>query len=76
MMIVRVRACASPSDKKPLALPKRVARARRVTDPKRVNIMKKTVKEKEFVDSFFKKTEDMWKEIEAINEYGLIDDDE
>ena len=75
-MIVRVRACASPSDKKPLALPKRVARARRVTDPKRVNIMKKTVKEKEFVDSFFKKTEDMWKEIEAINEYGLIDDDE
>ena len=76
MMIVRVRACASPSDKKPLALPKRVARARRVTEPKRVNIMKKTVKEKEFVDSFFKKTEDMWKEIEAINEYGLIDDDE
>jgi len=75
-MIVRVRACASPSDKKPLALPKRVARARRVTEPKRVNIMKKTVKEKEFVDSFFKKTEDMWKEIEAINEYGLIDDDE
>jgi hypothetical protein len=74
MMIVR--ACASPSDKKPLALPKRVARARRVTEPKRVNIMKKTVKEKEFVDSFFKKTEDMWKEIEAINEYGLIDDDE
>ena len=71
-----VRACASPSDKKPLALPKRVARARRVTEPKRVNIMKKTVKEKEFVDSFFKKTEDMWKEIEAINEYGLIDDDE
>ena len=75
-MIVCVRACASPSDKKPLALPKRVARARRVTEPKRVNIMKKTVKEKEFVDSFFKKTEDMWKEIEAINEYGLIDDDE
>jgi hypothetical protein len=74
MMIVR--ACASPSDKKPLALPKRVARARRVTEPKRVNIMKKTVKEKEFVDSFFKKTEDMWNEIEAINEYGLIDDDE
>ena len=72
-MIVCVRACASPADKKPLALPKRVARARRVTEPKRV---KKTVKEKEFVDSFFKKTEDMWNEIEAINEYGLIDDDE
>ena len=67
-----VRACASPSDKKPLALPKRVARVRRVTEPKRV---KKTVKDKEFVDSFFKKTEDMWNQIEAINDDEPTDDE-
>ena len=79
-MIVRVRACASPSDKKPLALPKRVARARRVTEPKRMasihEILKKAGKEEnEFVDSFFKKTEDMWNQIEAINDDEPTDDE-
>jgi hypothetical protein len=67
-MLSTVRACASPSDKKPLALPKRVARARRVMESKRMDSfrslhesLKKTAKEeKEFLDSFFKKTEDMW----------------
>jgi hypothetical protein len=71
-----VRACASPTDKTPLALPKRVARARRVMESKRMDsfrtlhdTLKKTAKEeKEFVDSFFKKTQDMWNEVDAADE--------
>ena len=71
--MLSIRACASPSDKKPLALPKRVARARRVMESKRMDsfreiheALKKTAKdEKDFVDSFFKKTQEMWDDIEA-----------
>ena len=66
MIALHVRACASPADKKPLSLPKRVVRVRRVR-------LKKAVKEdKEFVDIFFKKTQDMWDEIKASS----YDDDE
>ena len=66
MIALHVRACASPADKKPLALPKRVVRVRRVR-------LKKAVKEdKEFVDIFFKKTQEMWDEIKASS----YDDDE
>jgi hypothetical protein len=83
MIALCVRACASPADKKPLALPKRVARARRVTESKRMDSfrsihesLKKTAKEeKEFVDSFFKKTQDMWNEIEAANDDEPTDDE-
>lgn len=75
-MMLSIRACASPSDKKPLALPKRVARARRVMESKRMDsfreiheALKKTAKEeKEFLDGFFKKTQDMWNEVDAADE--------
>jgi hypothetical protein len=39
-------------------------------------ILKKAAKEEnEFVDSFFKKTEDMWNQIEAINDDEPTDDE-
>jgi hypothetical protein len=69
-----IRACATPTpDKKVPALPKRIARARRVMESKRMDsfreiheVLKKTAKdEKDFVDSFFKKTQEMWDDIEA-----------
>jgi hypothetical protein len=69
-----IRACATPApDKKVPALPKRIARARRVMESKRMDsfreiheALKKTAKdEKDFVDSFFKKTQEMWDDLEA-----------
>jgi hypothetical protein len=61
--MMMIRACATPTpDKKVPALPKRIARSRRIMESKR-----KTAKnEKDFVDSFFKKTQDMWDDIEAM----------
>lgn len=66
-------ACSAPQ---PPALPKRLARARRVMESKRLDSfkafhesLKKTAKdEQEFVSSFFKKTEDLWNDIKAEEE--------
>lgn len=78
-----VRACATPTpDKKVVpALPKRIARARRVMESKRMDsfreiheALKKTAKdEKDFVDSFFKKTQEMWDDLEATNDEDSSD---
>jgi hypothetical protein len=67
-MILTIRACAPPQDNKP-ALPKRMARARRVMESKRMDTfrevhdsLKKTAKsEQEFLKDFFDKARDMWK---------------
>ncbi|NBX49053.1 hypothetical protein EBT25_03755 [bacterium] len=73
---VPVRACQQPpKDNKP-ALPKRVARARRIMESKRLDSfreihesLKKTAKdEQEFVKSFFKNTQDMWDELSRDDE--------
>jgi hypothetical protein len=68
MMMLSIRACATPDPKKPM-LPKRVARARRVMESKRMDTfrevhesLKKTAKsEQEFLRDFFDKTRDMWR---------------
>jgi hypothetical protein len=77
MMMLSIRACATPEPKKPM-LPKRVARARRVMESKRMDTfreihesLKKTAKsEQAFIRDFFDKTRDMWRneDDEDINE--------
>jgi hypothetical protein len=67
-----VRACAVPETKSQpvFKLPKRLARARRVAESKRMDsfkvfheALKKTAKEEQkFLKDFFDKTRDMWKE--------------
>ena len=76
-MMLSIRACATPEPKKPM-LPKRVARARRVMESKRMDTfreihesLKKTAKsEQAFIRDFFDKTRDMWRneDDEDINE--------
>ena len=66
-----VRACsAEPTPSKPVfRLPKRLARARRVWESKRMDsfkeiheALKKTAKEEQqFIKDFFDKTQDMWR---------------
>lgn len=78
MMMLSIRACATPEPKKAFALPKRVARARRVMESKRMDTfrevheaLKKTAKtEQAFLRDFFDKTRDMWRDDddEDINE--------
>ena len=71
MMLSVVRACATPEPKKPM-LPKRVARARRVMESKRMDTfreihesLKKTAKsEQAFIRDFFDKTRSMWRDDE------------
>ena len=66
-------ACSVPQ---PPALPKRIARARRAMESKRLEsfkalheTLKKTAKdEQEFVSVFFKQTEEMWNDIKAEDE--------
>lgn len=69
-----VRCCKSEEDgPKTFKLPKRVARARRVVEGKRMDNLKafhealvKTAKEEQtFVKDFFKNTKDMWRDDEA-----------
>ena len=68
-MMLSIRACATPEPKKPM-LPKRLARARRVMESKRMDTfrevhesLKKTAKsEQAFLRDFFDKTRDMWKD--------------
>lgn len=67
--MLSIRACATPEPKKPM-LPKRLARARRVMESKRMDTfrevhesLKKTAKsEQAFLRDFFDKTRDMWKD--------------
>lgn len=71
MMLTTIRACATPEPKKPM-LPKRVARARRVMESKRMDTfrevhetLKKTAKsEQAFIRDFFDKTRSMWRDDE------------
>ena len=71
MMLLSVRACATPEPKKPM-LPKRLARARRVMESKRMDTfrevhesLKKTAKsEQAFIRDFFDKTRSMWRDDE------------
>lgn len=66
-----IMCCAEPQ-KQP-RLPKRVARARRVMESKRLDsfreiheALKKTAREEqEFVKGFFKNTQDMWRDDDA-----------
>lgn len=77
-MMLSIRACATPEPKKAFALPKRVSRARRVMESKRMDTfrevheaLKKTAKtEQAFLRDFFDKTRDMWRDDddEDINE--------
>ena len=70
-MLLSIRACATPEPKKPM-LPKRVARARRVMESKRMDTfrevhesLKKTAKsEQAFIRDFFDKTRTMWRDDE------------
>ena len=69
-----VRACAAPDTKTQPAfkLPKRLARARRVAESKRMDsfkeiheALKKTAKQEQaFIRDFFDKTRDMWRDDE------------
>ena len=71
MMLSVVRACAHPEPKKPM-LPKRLTRARRVMESKRMDTfreihesLKKTAKsEQAFIRDFFDKTRTMWRDDE------------
>ena len=72
MMLTTIRACATPEPKKPKMLPKRLARARRVMESKRMDTfrevhesLKKTAKsEQAFIRDFFDKTRSMWRDDE------------
>jgi hypothetical protein len=76
-MMLTVRACATPEQpKKAFALPKRVARARRVMESKRMDTfreihesLKKTAKsEQAFLRDFFDNTRSMWRDEEDETE--------
>lgn len=87
MMLTTIRACATPEPKKPM-LPKRVARARRVMESKRMDTfreihesLKKTAKsEQAFVRDFFDKTRTMWRDdeedIDETEDVGPTKEDE
>jgi hypothetical protein len=82
-MISLVRCCATP-DRKAFKLPKRVVRARRVAESKRMDTLrelhealKKTAQdEHKFVKDFFDKTADMWKDPEEAPESTFDVDEE
>lgn len=72
-MMITIRVCATPEQpKKAFALPKRVARARRVMESKRMDTfrevhesLKKTAKsEQAFLRDFFDNTRSMWRDEE------------
>ena len=86
MMLLSIRACATPEPKKPM-LPKRIARARRVMESKRMDTfrevhesLKKTAKsEQAFIRDFFDKTRSMWRDdeedIDETEDIGPMDSD-
>jgi hypothetical protein len=86
MMLLSIRACATPEPKKPM-LPKRLARARRVMESKRMDTfrevhesLKKTAKsEQAFIRDFFDKTRTMWRDdeedIDETEDVGPMDSD-
>ena len=86
MMLLSIRACATPEPKKPM-LPKRVARARRVMESKRMDTfrevhesLKKTAKsEQAFIRDFFDKTRSMWRDdeedLDETEDVGPMDSD-
>jgi len=86
MMLLSIRACATPEPKKPM-LPKRVARARRVMESKRMDTfrevhesLKKTAKsEQAFIRDFFDKTRSMWRDdeedLDETEDIGPMDSD-
>ena len=86
MMLLSIRACATPEPKKPM-LPKRVARARRVMESKRMDTfrevhesLKKTAKsEQAFIRDFFDKTRSMWRDdeedLDENEDVGPMDSD-
>jgi hypothetical protein len=71
--MITIRACATPNPKSPgvFKLPKRLSRARRVAESKRLDTfreiheaLKKTAKDEQaFVKDFFSKTNDMWDDL-------------
>jgi hypothetical protein len=75
--MLRVRACATPEPKaQPVfKMPKRLARARRVAESKRMDnlkefheALKKTAKDEQaFVKDFFDKTRIMWRDDEDFD---------
>ena len=85
-MLLSIRACATPEPKKPM-LPKRVARARRVMESKRMDTfrevhesLKKTAKsEQAFIRDFFDKTRSMWRDdeedLDETEDVGPMDSD-
>ena len=86
MMLLSIRACATPEPKKPM-LPKRLTRARRVMESKRMDTfreihesLKKTAKsEQAFIRDFFDKTRSMWRDdeedLEDTEDIGPMDSD-
>jgi len=68
--MLTIRCCSAPKSAE--GRPKRVGRRRPVKGSKHVNLfneLKKTIKDDQgFVDSFFKKTEDMWDELKAARD--------
>ena len=86
MMLLSIRACATPEPKKPM-LPKRLTRARRVIESKRMDTfreihesLKKTAKsEQAFIRDFFDKTRTMWRDdeedLDETEDVGPMDSD-
>lgn len=80
-----VRACATPEPKTQqgaFKLPKRLARARRVAESKRMDsfkeiheALKKTAKdEQKFIKDFFQKTSTMWRDDEDDDEAETVEE--
>lgn len=75
MITVVTRCCSKPDAEGPkmFRLPKRLARARRVAESKRMDsfkevheILKKTAREEQqFIKDFFSNTRDMWRDDDA-----------
>lgn len=80
-----VRACATPDTKSQpvFKLPKRLARARRVAESKRMDsfkeiheALKKTAKdEQQFIKDFFDKTRTMWRDDEDKEDDENVDEE-
>ena len=73
MLTLKPVVCCAEPQKHQIRLPKRVARARRVMESKRLDsfrevheALKKTAREEQaFLKDFFKNTQDMWRDDDA-----------
>lgn len=84
--MLAIRCCSAPQKPEGIRLPKRVARARRVMESKRLDsfkeiheALKKTAKEEQaFIRDFFDKTRDMWRDDteEAAKDEALAENEE